>query len=288
MNDNSSVFEQYRSLLFSIAYRMLGSVMEAEDIVQESYLRFAAADLDSVVSPKALLSTITTRLCIDRLRSAQARREQYVGPWLPEPLVTEELPEQMVGRYEEIAMAFLVLLESLSPVERAVYLLREVFDYDYDEIAAIVDKSATNCRQIHSRAAKYLRARRPRFESSRAAQERLIGSFMAAVRSGDLEGLTHVLAEDVQVASDGGGKVPAAINIVTGQHRVTRFLMGLFGRMTTTMSVDIQEVNGAPSLIVREGSRVFAVVHFAFAGQKIQAVQIVVNPDKLHHLQPAT
>src|SRR5918992_1114130 len=225
----ADLYEELRPLMFAIAYRMLGSVSDAEDIVQEAFLRFhretrAGARIDS---PKAYLSAVTTRLGIDHLRSARVRRESYVGPWLPEPLITDE--DAAVTRHAETAdtlsMAFLLLLESLSPVERAVFLLREVFDYGYDEIAAIVGKSEVNCRQIAARARQHVEEGRPRFEASRRRREELGQRFFAAAEEGDVQGLVRMLAEDVVVYGDGGGRVPgAARQPIHGEDKASRLL----------------------------------------------------------------
>jgi RNA polymerase sigma-70 factor, ECF subfamily len=278
-------FERYRPLLFSIAYRMLGSVMEAEDVVQESFLRFTTSKVDQVESPKAFLTTIVTRLCLDQLKSARVQREQYVGPWLPEPLLTADGPAQVVDQKETITMAFLVLLESLSPVERAVFLLREVFDYDYAEIARITEKSETNCRQIYSRAKKVLVKRRPRFEASPDLQQKLVQGFLQAVDSGDVQGLTHVLAEDARWWSDGGGKVSAALHPLRGREAIIRFLLGMSRRRPADLRVEITESNSEPSLLLYAGDALFGVWAFTIVDEKITEIRAVVNPDKLHHLQ---
>jgi RNA polymerase sigma-70 factor (ECF subfamily) len=210
--DRLETFNQYRPLLFSIAYRMLGSVMDAEDMVQETYLRWEQAYGNEIQSPKAYLSAIITRLCIDQLRSARAQREVYPGPWLPEPLITGEPAgtADIAALNESLSMAFLILLEKLPPVERAVFLLREVFDYPYGDIAAIVNKSEANCRQMVSRSKAYIAAGRPRFEVSPAEQQQLTSQFIEACTAGDLDNLVNILAEDIILWSDGGGKGAAA------------------------------------------------------------------------------
>jgi len=222
-------FERHRSLLFSIAYRMLGSVADAEDVVQEAYLRWREVPTKEVRSPKSYLSAVVTRLSINRLRSARAQREKYVGPWLPEPLLSDPA-EETAGAAEldeSLSMAFLVLLESLNPVERAVFLLREVFDYDYDEISRIVEKSEDNCRQIARRARQSVAARRPRFERSPEQEERLARQFFETCMNGDMEGLVEILSADVTLRSDGGGRVAAAPYPIHGPERVARFLLGV-------------------------------------------------------------
>src|SRR5690606_29198030 len=208
-------FEEYRSLLFAIAYRMLGSAMEAEDIVQEAYLRYRDTPPESIRSLKSFLTTIVHHLCLDHLKSAQVRRENYVGPWLPEPIITDDnaslrSPLHQITSRESISMAFLVLLESLSPLERAVFLLREVFDYEYAEIAQITGRSESACRQLFSRAKKHIRDNRPRFPASPEDHEKMVVRFMDACVAGDIDGLMSLLAEDVTAWTDGGGKVTGA------------------------------------------------------------------------------
>src|SRR4051794_9890667 len=207
---NNELYEQYRHLLFSIAYRMLGSAMEAEDMVQEAFLRYENSHDKDIQSPKAYLTTIVTRLCLDQLKSAKTQREQYIGIWFPEPVFTQQAATSAPEQAETLSLAFMVLLENLSPVERAVFLLREVFDYDYAAIAKIVDKSEVNCRRYYHLAKEYLVERRPRFEPISGDQTKLVQRFLHAVGEGDIEGLTSLLAEDIVVYADGGGKVPVA------------------------------------------------------------------------------
>ena len=283
------VFDRNRPLLFSISYRMLGSVMEAEDVVQEAFLRWQQAPEDEVRSPSAYLSTVVTRLCIDRLRSARARREQYVGPWLPEPLLEEQAPE-ITGTADlddSLSMAFLVLLESLTPIERAVFLLREVFDYDYPEIASLVGKSEANCRQIARRARQSVAARRHRFESSPEQEERLMGSFLRASLSGDMEALLVLLSEDVTLYSDGGGKAQAALRPIYGADRVVRFLSGILKQAPPDLAVRQTRVNGRPGLVgyFGDGSPQ-SVVTLEVGEGSITAIRLVVNPEKLGNVPP--
>jgi RNA polymerase sigma-70 factor (ECF subfamily) len=285
MTTHAETFEAYRPRLFAIAYRMLGSVMEAEDVVQESYLRFMATPLGEVKSAKAFLTTVTTRLCLDQLKSARAQREHYVGPWLPEPLLTEESPAEVVERHELISLAFLVLLESLTPVERAIFLLREVFDYEYAEIAQIVDKSEANCRQLYHRAKQYLTERRPRFTPSRAAQEQLLTRFLQAVTGNQVGALTELLADEVTVWSDGGGKTRAATRPVVGSERVAKLLLG-FNRFRTDQSrAEFAEVNGSLAILLWEGETLVNVMNFTSDGERIYEIYNVVNPDKLQHVR---
>src|SRR3712207_1331194 len=276
-------FERHRSLLFSIAYRMLGSVADAEDVVQEAYLRWQRAPEGEVRSPKSYLSAVVTRLSIDRLRSARARREEYVGPWLPEPLVSDRAEEVVdpAELDEYLSMAFLVLLESLNPVERAVFLLREVFDYDYPEISRIVGKSEDNCRQIAHRARRSVAARRPSFESSPEEEERLTQQFLEACTSGDMEGLVSLLSEDVTLWSDGSGKVAAAPYPIHGPERVARFLLGVLRTVPRGFSARPAQVNGGPGVVGYVDGRPTGVVALDVADGRLRGVRIVVNPEKL-------
>ncbi|MCE7982879.1 MAG: RNA polymerase sigma-70 factor [Caldilinea sp. CFX5] len=285
MDSRLQTFEQQRPLLFSIAYRMLGSVMEAEDAVQESYLRYMATDAEAIQSPKAFLSTIVTRLCLDQLKSARVKREEYFGPWLPEPLLTAEAPDELLARHESISMAFLLLLETLSPVERAVFLLREVFDYDYDAIAQIVGKSEANCRQLHSRAKKHIHSGRPRFTPSPQEQQQLVGKLFAAMQLGDSDAFAALLAEDVELRSDGGGKAAAATHPLYGRETVMRFLLGIYNRRPPNTTAELTEVNGAPALVVRVDGKLENVMSFEIGRAGVSAIRIVRNPEKLRHLQ---
>ncbi|QDL11494.1 RNA polymerase sigma-70 factor [Brasilonema octagenarum UFV-E1] len=287
-------FNQHRPFLFSIAYRMLGSVVDAEDMVQETFLRWQQVAEDTVQSAKAYLSSIITRLCIDHLRSARVQREQYVGPWLPEPILTEQMPDpaKTVELVDTLSTAFLVLLETLSPLERAVFLLREVFDYDYDEIGQIVDKSPTNCRQIVRRAKQHLTSRRPRFEVSLHSREQMTEKFLQACNVGDLQGLIGLLAEDITLWSDGGGQVTAALKPLHGSVKVAKFLLAIRSKKLANYVSRIAKVNDQPGIINYIGVRVGAtlqyhfhsVMTFDFKDERIQSVFIVVNPDKLKQL----
>ena len=285
----TETFEWHRSLLFSIAYRMLGSVMEAEDVVQEAFLRWRGASGGEIHAPKSYLSTVVTRLSIDRLRSAKARREEYVGPWLPEPIATEEGSDVAgaVALDETLSMAFLVLLESLTPVERAVFLLREVFDHDYAEIASLVGKSEDNCRQISRRARQSVAARRPHFESSPEQEERLMNSFLEACMSGDMESLLALLSEDATLWSDGGGKTRAALNPIYGADRVVRFFSGILRKAPPGFVVRRASINGRPGFIgYFEDGRPQSVTTFDVAEGSIRGIRLVVNPEKLGTVPP--
>jgi RNA polymerase sigma-70 factor (ECF subfamily) len=274
-------FQTLRPLLFSIAYRMLGSAMEAEDILQDAYLRYE--NVRQVESPRALLTTIVTRLCLNHLNSAQAQREVYVGPWLPEPILTENGPE--LDRGESISLAFLVLLENLSPAERAVFLLREVFEYEYDDIARVLEKSPEACRQLFSRARKHISDNRPRFEATPEEHHRIMERFMAATSSGNLDGLLNLLADDVTVITDGGGKAVAAIYPVRGREDVARFMLGTTRHAPQGASVDITEVNGKPGIIIRAADgRAFTLVALTLSEGRIVRIHAISNPDKLKNL----
>jgi RNA polymerase sigma-70 factor, ECF subfamily len=283
-------FEEYRSLLFAMAYRMLGSAMEAEDIVQEAYLRYRATPPESIRTLKSFLTTIVYHLCMDHLKSAQVWRENYVGPWLPEPIITDERasllsPLHQITSRESISMAFLVLLESLSPLERAVFLLREVFDYEYSEITQITGRSEAACRQLFRRAKKHIRDKRPRFPASPEAHEKMVGRFMEACLAGDIDGLMSLLAEDVMVWTDGGGKVSgAARHPIQGRDKVARGLMGLLPRTPEGTTVEMIEVNGLPALVFRIMGQIAGVLTLEVEGGFIRAIHNVANPDKLAHL----
>jgi RNA polymerase sigma-70 factor (ECF subfamily) len=291
----TEVYEELRPLLFSIAYRMLGSASEAEDIAQEAFLRYhrEVSSGTEIESPKAYLSAVTTRLAIDQLRSARVRRERYVGTWLPEPILTD--PESdaavQVETADSLSMAFLLLLENLSPVERAVFLLREVFDYGYDEIATIVDRSEENCRQIAVRARKHVLSEKPRFEASKKRREELSRRFFEATRDGDAEGLLALLAEDVVAYGDGGGKAAAFPRPVHGRERVMRLLLAVRDRGQQQLGVTgmrLVEINGQPgALFIGPQDVPVAAVTVDIADGVVQTIRAVANPDKLRHLRRA-
>lgn len=282
-------FEAHRPLMLSIAYRMLGSATEAEDIVQEAYLRYQATPAAEIVSHKAFLSTIVTRLCLNQLQSARAQREAYIGPWLPEPVLTgvdeRFAPMQYAELHESLALAFLVLLEQLTPVERAVFLLREVFDYDYAEIAEILGKTEPACRQLFSRAKRHIAAGRPRFKSSPEAQREIFAQFLRATEQGDLDGLMQLLADDVELWVDGGGKVQgAATRPLHGRNAVAQFLSAAGRRASPGTRVGVADVNGEPALIVRDADGVRLVLSIGVEAGRIRALRAIRNPDKLHDL----
>jgi RNA polymerase sigma-70 factor (ECF subfamily) len=279
-----------RGLMFSIAYRMTGSVAEAEDLVQEGFFRLARARQSGVAveSPKAYLATATTRLAIDHLRSARVRRESYVGTWLPEPIVVDlhESPEQMAELSDSLSMAFLVLLESLTPVERAVFLLREVFEYSYEDIAQIVDKSEANCRQIFGRARQHIDTQHARYEVTAEQSETLVRSFLAAARDGDMDQLVDLLAADAIFCGDGGGKATTVAEPVYGRDRVAAILSEIFKRVRALgVTYEPVLVNGGPGFMSRDSEgMIVSVVSVEVIDGAIQALRSVVNPDKLRHL----
>ena len=279
-------FENYRPLMFSIAYRMLGSITEAEDIVQEAYLRYQAASPERIVSHKAFLSTVVTRLCLNQLERAKVQREAYIGPWLPEPALTEIdqrfLPAQQAELHESLSMAFLVLLEQLTPTERAIFLLREVFDYDYQEIATIVGKAEAACRQQLSRAKKHIASQRPRFKPTPEAHRQILTHFIQAVGRGELTGLLELLADDVELWADGGGKARGAITrSLRGRDDVSRFLMASPRFSTAGSQVDVIQVNGEPALMVHAGGQALVVLSLGIDAGQVHAIWVIGNPDKL-------
>ena len=278
-------FESLRPYLFSLAYRMLGSASDAEDCVQEAFLRWQKTRAE-VDSPKAFLSKVTTRLCLDHLRSARIRRETYVGPWLPEPIATEEVePSAVAEQADSLSLAFLVVLESLSPVERAVFLLREVFDYDYGEIAEIVGVTEVNCRQVAHRAKQHIASRRPRHEVSAQKTEEMTYRFMVACAGGEMEGLVDILTDDIVLYSDSGGKAKAARRPIVGRDKVARWLVGVLKKAPPGVVTTIIEVNGHPAIGQLVGSDLTAVLSLDVAENGIRAIHIVVNPEKLQRVR---
>jgi RNA polymerase sigma-70 factor (ECF subfamily) len=282
-------FEELRPLLFSIAYRILGSVAEAEDAVQETWLRYQAYP-GQPTSAKAFLSAVVTRISIDVLRSAHVRREEYVGPWLPEPLLTDPYqdPERSAELADSVSMAALLLLERLSPLERAVFVLREVFGFGFPEVASAVGRSEAACRQLAVRARRHMDAGRPRFEADRRERDALATRFFGALREGDVEGLRELLAADAALAGDGGGKSPALARSVIGAGKVARLLASIFPWLVSIdVTLEQHEVNGQPGAIFRDrdGKVLFTLTLDVLDGQ-IQTIRSVNNPDKLSHLGP--
>src|SRR5947207_4487708 len=280
-------FETYRSYLFAIAYRMLGSAMDAEDMVQETYLRYQTAKPETIHSLKAYLTTILTRLCMDQLQLARRKREQYVGPWLPEPILTTETaetgdPEKQVEREESISLAFLVLLEQLQPFERAVFLLHEVFEYEFAEIATMLDKSEAACRRSFSRAKLHLREHRPRFGASAETHRQLLSGYFQAIETGETTALMNLLSEDVTLWADGGGKVKgAATRPLTGREAVARFSEGARQRFVPPAGahMEMAVVNGEPALIIRVGAQAVFVLSIEVEQGRIQAIRIMANSE---------
>jgi RNA polymerase sigma-70 factor (TIGR02957 family) len=290
---HEALLDELRPAAFAIAYRMLGSAAEAEDVVQETLLRVhrTLEEGSRIESPRAYVATVATRLAIDQLRSARARRESYAGEWLPEPLVTDPTddPAHEAEVADSLSLAFLVLLESLSPEQRAVLLLRDVFDYGYDEIAEIVGKSEENVRQLAVRARRHVGERRPRFETSRQERNELARRFFAAAQEGDLDGLEALLAHDVVLHGDGGGKVPALARSLHGRNRVARTLLAWARQGTRVAGLAIRrvDVNGQPGALLLDGEdRVISVMALDIAEGQVQGVSSIVNPDKLRHVGP--
>lgn len=287
-------YRDLRPYAFAIAYRMLGSVSEAEDVVSEAFLRLAQAGEEPRESPKAYLATVTTRLAIDQLRSARARRERYFGPWLPEPLLGSgagDLRADVAAAAEisdSLSMAFLVVLETLTPLERAVFLLHDVFSYEYSEVAAIVQKSATNCRQLASRARRHVQAGRPRFEASDEQRDRLAERFFAACQGRDIQGLVGMLAEDAVLYGDGGRKGTGINRPIFGRDNVATMLDTWF-RQGERLGVraELVTVNGQPGArLLDPGGRLINVIGLDITDGAVQAIRSVINPDKLAHLGP--
>ena len=276
-------FEEQRPRLFAIAYRMLGSASEAEDAVQDTYLRWDAADRAAVREPAAWLTRVLTNLCITRLTSARARRESYVGPWLPEPVITTDAalgPLDTAEQRDAVSMAFLLLLERLTPPERAVFVLREAFGYTHREIAEILDLTEAGSQQLHHRARRHMTDERPRFDPSPSERTLIARRFLAAARGGDLAGLQELLAADVVSWADGGGRATAARLPVRGAERVARYLSWMSGDVPG-LEVLETEVNGQPGIVVLQDGALVVVVVLEIAGGRIETIRLVVNPDKL-------
>lgn len=277
-------FERHRGALFGLAYRVLGSVAEAEDAVQDCYLRWRRVDPATVRSARAWLLTATSRLCIDRLRAAKARRETYIGPWLPEPLVTEA--DETGALASSLSTALLLVLERLGPAERAAFLLRDVFDCDYAEIAETLERNEAACRQLVRRARTRVAAAQPRFDADPDTHRSLLAAFGAAVERGDVAGLKAMLVEQAEAWTDGGGRVLAARNVIHGDDKVARFLVGIWQKgKQHPDTLEMRTVNGAPGLVGRRDGVVTLVLSLNAVDGLIHGVHIVTNPDKLNHLQ---
>jgi RNA polymerase sigma-70 factor, ECF subfamily len=286
VKDSATTFEAERGHLFAVAYRMLGSASEAEDVLQDAFLRFSEHE-GALESTRAFLTTIVVRLCLDQLKSARARRETYVGPWLPEPLVSDHEPapgpDARTELAESLSLAFLVLLERLSPLERAAFLLREVFDQPFGEVAAVLGTTEVATRQLVARARAHVDENRPRYNASEAKKQELLRAFIGACATADPAALGRVLAADVVARSDGGGKVHAAIKPVLGRDRVVRFLLGILKKAPPTGMPELVWINGEPGFVVRDGQGAHLVLTLSIVNDAIHDVWIVVNPDKLAH-----
>ncbi len=282
MSDAAQAFEPHRRFLVGVAYRMLGSVAEAEDVVQDSFLRWEGADRSEVAEPRAFLARIVTRLCLDRLKSARAKREAYVGTWLPEPLV--EAPDAAEVA-DDVSVALLLTLERLSPLERAAFLLHDVFDMDYAQIAGVLDRSEAACRQLATRARDHVREEKPRFEPSREDELRLAAAFATAMVSGDMAALGKLLAEDAVFYSDGGGKLRAALNPIYGRDKIVRFFAGILrkGAPLGTVAGQPARINGLPGFVMH-GELGPETVAIESRGDQVVAIYLVRNPDKLKHV----
>jgi RNA polymerase sigma-70 factor (TIGR02957 family) len=293
VSPREEMLQELRPVAFAIAYQMLGSVAEAEDVVQEALLQVhqALEAGEQIASPRALVATVTTRRAIDQLRSARVRREQYVGQWLPEPIITDshDDPARHAEMADSLSLAMLVLLERLSPEQRAVLLLHEVFDYGYREIAAIIGKSQDNVRQLATRARRHLAQRRPRFQTTREQRDELARRFLQAVEHGELSGLEALLAHEVELTGDGGGKVPALARTLRGRSRVARTLIdwARLGARLPGGSLRPVEVNGGPAALYLDAQqRLLGVVALEVAGGQVTSISVIVNPDKLTRLGP--
>ncbi|MEV5078725.1 RNA polymerase sigma-70 factor [Streptomyces sp. NPDC056159] len=285
----TEVFEEHRPVLMGVAYRMLGRVADAEDVLQEAWLRWSTADRDAVREPRGYLVRVTTRLAIDRFRRFQARGESYVGPWLPEPLVTDlagTVPdaEERAVLADSVSLAVLVVLETLSPLERAVFVLREAFGYPYAEIAALLDRGEPAVRQLAGRARRHVGERRPRYEVDPAHRRDLTERFLAAAAGGDLDGLMSLLAPDARLVGDSGGKARAPLRVLESADKVGRFLVGVAHKGIPDPSVRFLEVNGGPAVLILSGGKPDSVFQLDVADGRVQAVYIVRNPDKLRSL----
>ncbi len=288
--DNSGVaaFESYRAYLTGLAYRMLGSFAEAQDAVQDAYLRWHRADRGAIANTQAYLTRVVSRLCLDRLKSARAQRETYVGPWLPEPVLgAEQFTAELASEYaDDLSTAFLLALERLTPFERVAFLLHDVFDVDFEEIASLTSRSEVACRQLASRARRHIRDTRPRSTVSRDVEQRLLTAFLAASKTGDPASLAKLLAEDAALYSDGGGKASAARNVLHGRERVSRFIAGIFRKFRNihSVSVVLARINGMPGVVTRYRDGSLDTTALEIRGDEIVNVFVTRNPDKLAHI----
>lgn len=285
---DAEVFEAHRGLMFAIAYRMLGTIADAEDAVQDAWLRWSAAPRADVADPRAYLARVVTTTALNRLRSARSRREAYIGPWLPEPLLTEAGPDaaERAELAESVSVAMLVVLESLTPEERAVFVLREVFGFEHAEIGAALGRSVPAVRQLAHRAREHVQARRPRFDVDWNQQREVTERFLAAAAGGDIEGLMTVLAPDVTLLTDGGGKARAALRPIVGAAKAARFLAAIAGRPYmgvdfTDLTLEAAEINGSPGTLITSDGRAIAALTLTVSAGRITAIQLLANPDKL-------
>ncbi|MBB6547640.1 RNA polymerase sigma factor SigJ [Nonomuraea rubra] len=295
-----STFEDHRGVLVAVAYRILGSVADAEDVVQEAWLRWSRVDESDVEDPKAFLITVTSRLAIDRLRWAKSRRESYVGPWLPEPISTAPDVAEHAELADSVEMAMLVVLETLSPLERAVFVLREAFDLPFSEIAEIIGRAEPATRQLARRARDHVRDKRPRFDVDRDERRRITERFMGASAGGDLDALIEMFSDQVSIISDGGGKARAALRVITGAENVGRYLtsintpaniakfMASIGRAELAdLSFAVETLNNAPAIVISAGGQVISVISLLVSEGKIETIYVLANPEKIGHLQPS-
>ena len=281
-----AAFDRHRRLLFTVAYQMLGSIADAEDTVQDAWLRWSSADRSDVADPKAYLVRVTSRLALDRLGAARTRRETYVGPWLPEPLLTEDAargPEEQAELGEQVSLAVLVVLETLSPAERAVFVLREVFGMDWSEVAGVLDRSEAAVRQLGHRAREHVQARRPRFDTDRRAQQEVTERFLAACVGGDVQALLAVLSPGVVLLTDGGGRTKAALRPIRGADKAARFLIAVSaeGLSQPGLRFRLVDVNGAPGVVVETDAGPAIAVSLVVADGRVEQALVVLNPDKL-------
>ena len=283
----AATFEMHRRHLTGLAYRMLGSVAEAEDVVQDAYLRWAGADTAAVAEPRGYLTTIVTRLCLDQMKSARARRETYIGPWLPEPVVEpDHAPDRALQLAEDLSIALLLTLERLSPLERAAFLLHDVFEVEFDAVAGMLDRTPAACRQLAARARRQVQQSKSRFPADADTARRLVAAFKGAAEQGDIAALGGLLAEDVVLYSDGGGKRQAALNPIRGRDSFLRFQIGLAAKKPAVREqrYEMAVVNGRPGLLVREADGGRFAIGFDTDDRQITAVYVVLNPDKLGRL----
>lgn len=289
MNKSTEIFETHRPALFRLAYGMLGRIAPAEDAVQEAFLRWQKQSVDQIKSPEAFLSTIVSRICLDEIKSARNRKEQYIGPNLPDPFLAAETetPEEEMELAESLSMAMLVVLDKLTPVQRAVFILREIFDYDYASVAVIINKSETHCRKIAQRAREQLHESRPHFDRDKANQHKLINAFIESIQHGDISKIENMLAEEAILYSDGGGKVTAARKPIYGANKIARFLAGIYkpASFGGKFRIELREVNAEPGMILWIDEQLYNAWSFHIEDNRIQRIFVVLNPEKLEHLR---